>query len=167
MYKEINGIQIQVPDIVRPTGKVAIYLNDAKTGKLKSYDFVDNMFVTSGKNALAESIRGTETNNKGIITYCAVGTDATAPALSDILLGTELDRKLISTREISAGALNAAVFTTFYNTSEANGTLVEAGLFGDAATASVDTGTLFSKVAINRTKSSNDTLTIEWTIIIG
>ena len=168
MYKKnTEGIYLEIPDIVIPRGHIALYLHNAKTGKLKSLDIQKNMFVTSGKNSLADSLRGTTSNNKGIITYCAVGTDDTAPALTDVLLGTEIERKLISTREIDSGADNAAIFTTFFNTSEANGSLKEAGLFGDNASDTVDTGTLFCRTAIDRTKSSSDTLTLEWTIIIG
>ena len=146
---------------------MAIYLNDPITGKLKGFDYLKNLFVNVGKNSLADHLRGTTENNKGIVTYCGVGTNALAPERANTALGTELYRKLISTREISTGASNAAVFTTFYTTAEANGALKEAGLFGDSATDTINTGTLFSHVAINRTKSSADTLTIEWTVIIG
>jgi hypothetical protein len=60
-----------------------------------------------------------------------------------------------------------ATFQTFFTTTEGNGTLREAGLFGDAATDGINTGTLFSKLAINRTKSASDTLTMSWDITIG
>lgn len=164
MYKKINNIYIQIPEVVKPVGTVAIYLNDAKTGALKGFEFIENMYVTTGKIALAQRIRGL---TKGEITYCAVGTGSTAPVLADTTLETELERKLISTREVAAGATNATTFTTFYNTSEANGSLEEFGLFGDDATASVDTGTLFARTLSSRVKSTADTLTVEWTVIIG
>jgi hypothetical protein len=164
MFKKINNIYIQIPDIVKPEGSVAIYLNDAKTGLLKGFDYTPNMFVTSGKVSIAQRLRGLDMAE---ITYCAVGTGNTAPALSNTTLQTELERKLISTREVSSGAANASVFTTFYNTTEANGALKEFGLFGDAATASINTGTLFARTLSTRTKSTADTLTVEWTVLIG
>ena len=168
MYKKNHeGIYLEIPDIVIPRGHIALYIHDAKTGKLKSLDLNRNTFVTTGKNALADHLRGTTSNNKGIITYCALGTDDTAPELTDTVLGTEIERKLISTREISAGANNAAEFTTFFNTSEANGNLKEAGLFGDDAGETADSGTLYCHTAIDRVKSSSDTLTLVWTVIIG
>ena len=168
MYtRNAHGIILEMPEIVIPRGHIAIYLHDAASGKLKALDLVKNMFVNTGKNSLADGLRGTTANDKGIITYCALGTGSTAPALTDTQLQTEIDRKLISTREISDSADNAAVFTTFFNTSEANGTLREAGLLGDDATDTANTGTMFCRSAINRTKTSNDTLTLAWTVIIG
>jgi len=164
-YQKVNGIYLQIPEIVRPAGFVGVYLNDAKTGKLKSFDYIKNTYVTTGKNSLSAHQRGVA--NKGEITYCAVGTDDTAPIESDTKLLTEIERKLISTREENAGAENANDYTIFFNTSEANGSLREAGLFGDDASDTVDTGTLFTRVAINREKSTSDTLTIAWTVIIG
>lgn len=150
--------------IAVPTGTIEIVLRDAKTGRIKSIDHVKNMFVTAGKNSLADSLKGTTSNNKGIISYCALGTSATAPTLADTLLIAELARKAVSVRSVVG---NIATFQTFFTTGEANGTLREAGLFGDAATASANTGTLFCRAAINRVKSSSDTLTLSWSVTIG
>lgn len=159
----MNNIYIPKREIIVPTGAVMLELRNVITGKLVR-EFYKNMFVTAGKNSLADHLRGTTENNKGIITYCALGTGLTAPALGDTTLQTELARKLVSVRTVSG---NVATFETFFTTSEAIGTLKEAGLFGDAASATADTGTLFCRVAINRTKSANDTLTLSWTVTIG
>lgn len=148
--------------LVTPTGMIHIVIRDAITGKIKVDEMVKNMFVTAGKNSLASILRGDTT--KGQITYCAVGTGTTAPALGNTTLQTELARKLISVR---SSALNVATFQTFFTASEANGTLREAGLFGDDASSTASTGTLFCRAAINRTKSSSDTLTLSWAVTIG
>lgn len=148
--------------IKKVKGTCTLIIRDAKTGEIKSKDVIQNTFVTVGKNSIAAKLRGAD--GKGVITYCALGTDATAPDLSDTTLGTEIERKLVSVRSSSG---NVATFQTFFTTSEANGSLREAGLFGDDATDTVDTGTLFSKLAINRTKTSSDTLTLSWDITIG
>jgi len=148
-------------------GELKVTIRDAKTGKIKSVDRYKNVFTNLGKNSIADALRGTTSNNKGIITYCAVGTDDTAPVASNVALGTEIARKLISTREIADGALNVAVFTTFFNVSEANGSLKEVGLFGDDASGVADSGTIFTHADIDRVKSSADTLTIEYSVIIG
>jgi len=154
-------IKDRLPQII---GRVTMVLRDAKTGRIKWRGVSSNMFVTAGKNSLADHLKGTTENNKGIITYCALGTGTTAPALADIKLQTELFRKLISVRSVSA---NVTTFETFYTTAEGNGSLKEAGLFGDAASGTVDSGTLFCRVAINRTKSSNDTLSLSWSVTIA
>lgn len=157
-------MDILTNDKIIPAGMVLVELRDAKTGKLKFSDLIKNTFVTAGKNSIAAGLQGTTANNQGIITYCAVGTSAVAPALADTTLGTEIFRKLVSVRSVSG---NVATFQTFFTTSEANGSLREAGLFGDDASSTANTGTLFSKLAINRTKTSADTLTLSWSITIG
>lgn len=146
-------------------GELQVVIRDAKTGKIKSEDTFKNMFVTAGKKAIADALRGETSNNRGEITWCAVGTNSTAPALADTGLGTELARKQISVRTWNGD--NTCTFQIFFTTSEANGVLREAGLFGDSASAILGSGTLFCKAAINRTKTSNDTLTISWTVTIG
>jgi hypothetical protein len=155
---------LELKDDINPTGKLEITLRDAKTGMVKYHGFHKNMFVTTGKNSVADGLRGNETGNKGIITYCAVGTGTTAPALSNTTLETETFRKLVSVR---SAANNVATFEIFFTTSEANGTLKEAGLFGDDASDTANSGTLFCRTAINRTKTSNDTLSFSWAVTIG
>lgn len=150
-------------EIFIPKGQVAVTLMD-KNGKIKTVDYYNNTVVDTGKDAIADALRGTETNNRGIITYCALGTGSTASTETDVELETELARKLVSVRSVSG---NVATFDTFFTTSEAVGTLREAGLFGDNASSTADSGTLFCRVVINRTKSSNDTLSLSWTVTIG
>lgn len=149
---------------IKIKGEVEIVCRDAKTGKIKWIERTHNMFVTAGKNNLAAALAGSAVANKGKVTYCALGGGTTAPALSDTKLETEIGRKLVSVR---SAALNVATFQTFFTTSECVGTLREAGLFGDDATATADSGVLFCRTAINRTKSSSDTLTLTWTVTIG
>jgi hypothetical protein len=148
-------------EIKRIKGDVQFDFYNTVTGKHDIY-LVHNVFCTAGKNSIANRLKGMD--NVGMITYCAVGTNATAPNAADIKLGTELARKEVSVRSVSA---NIAVFSTYFTTTEGNGSLKEAGLFGDAASATVNSGTLFCHTAINRTKSSTDTLTLTWTVTIG
>lgn len=150
-------------DLVGITGEVLVEVH-SKTGKLKSSKLYRNLVVTLAKNAIAEALRGNVANNQGQITYCAVGTSTTSPTLSDTVLGAEIARKLVSVRSASG---NVATFKTFYNQSEANGVLKEAGLFGGLATDTANSGTLFCHVNINRTKTSSDTLTLTWTVTIN
>lgn len=157
------GIYLQNQDFIVPKGKVLLQLQDVRTGKIREGLF-DNMVLTAGKNSMADALRGTTANNKGIITYCALGTSPVAPALGDTGLTAELFRKQISVREV---ANNVATFSTFFTTAEAIGTLREAALFGDDASSTPGSGTPFCKVAINRVKTANDTLTAVWSVTIG
>jgi len=152
---------IKKHDIVIPEGQILIDLYNVITKK-HDIQMVKNMFVTVGKNSLADRLKGA--TDKGIITYCALGTGTNAPALGNTTLQTELGRKLISVRSVSG---NIATFQTFFTTAEVIGTLREAGLFGDDASTTANTGTLFCRAAINRVKSSNDTLTLSWAVTIG
>lgn len=146
-----------------PKGTVIVELRDAKTGRLKSRDTYENLFVTTGRRAVADALRGNVTSNRGQITYCSVGTGTNVPAAADTTLQTELYRKLVSVRSVST---NTAIFKTFFNQTEANGVLREAGLFGDDASDTANSGTLFARVNINRTKTTSDTLTITWMVTV-
>ncbi len=149
---------------IRMRGECLVEIHDAKTGRLKYSRLVKNLFVSSGKASIAQALRGNTTNNNGQITYCAVGTGTNIPAANDTQLQTEVDRKQVSVRTSTD---NIAQFQTFFNQSEAIGVLREAGLFGGLATDTINSGTLFSRLNINRTKTANDTLTLTWSIYVG
>lgn len=154
---------MKIKDNLNIVGTVEIILTDLFTGEVK-YSQTHNLVTDAGKASIADGLRGTETGSKGIITYCALGTDATAPDPANTVLGTEIERKQVSVRSVSS---NVATFETFFTTSEGNGNLKEAGLFGDDASETADSGTLFCHTAIDRTKTSSDTLTLRWSLTIG
>lgn len=162
MYNE-NMLTLPSNELIIPKGQVKLEFTNVKTGKVEVV-YTHNLVTTAGKASMADALRGTTSNNKGIITYCALGTDDTAPDPANTTLGTELGRKLISVRSVSS---NVATFQTFFTTTEVNGTLKEAGLFGDGASETADSGTLFCHTAIDRTKTSSQTLTLSWTVTIG
>jgi len=144
-------------------GKVTLDFYNTVTGIHEIIE-VENVFTTAGKNSIASRLKGTTTNNEGIITYCALGTGSTAPTAADTDMEDEIERKEVSVRSVLN---NVATFQTYFTTAEGNGTLREAGLFGNAATDTADSGTMFCHTAINRTKTANDTLTLTWTVTIG
>jgi hypothetical protein len=77
----------------------------------------------------------------------------------------EIDRKLIGVTTVSGQTLTVE---TFYAEAEAIGDLTKFALFGEEATVSADTGTMFEYVkfnsAINKTGSDTLTVTSEITI---
>lgn len=162
----LNGCNMNIKEeFINLKGEVVLEFENVKTGKVRRYVY-KNMVVTRAKTAIAQRLSGNA--DAGEITYCALGTGSTAPALADTQLQTELVRKLISVRSVSS---NIASFQTFFTTSEGNGTLREAGLFGDAigvtASGTANSGQLYCRTEINRTKSSADTLTLTWSLTIG
>lgn len=156
-------IYLPAKEIIIPKGRVALLWGD-KDGNLKEVQYLNNLVTTAAKESWAKAFRGLTDSNQGIATYHALGTDDTAPALGDTTLGAEIFRKLISVRD---DVNNVSRFQTFFTTAEGNGSLRELGLFGDNASGTADTGTLFARVAINREKSSLDTLTVLHTMTWG
>lgn len=143
-------------------GAVKFTFTDVRTGE-QEIIHVLNVFCNSGKESIAERI-ARQTTTKGRITYFATGTGAGTPAASDTTLFTELFRKPISVVDVNS---NVAHFTTYLSTSESNGTLTEVGLFGDNASATANSGVLYAHTDITKTKTTNDTLTVEWAITIN
>lgn len=139
---------------------------DARTGRITDQFKAHNLAVNVGLYSIAARLAGVDipANKKGTITYCAVGTGTDAPAAGDTELQTELKRKQVSVRSVANAV---AKFRTFFSTSEANGALKEAGLFGDDASSTPDSGTLFCRLAINKTKTSAETLTIDWEVTVS
>lgn len=163
LYEKRNGIYRMKDGIAAPTGTVVLLLQDLVTGRVVE-EIYKNLFVSAGRNAIADRLKGTTTGNKGIITYCSLGTGTNGVTLADTQLQTELVRKLVSVRTRTG---NRADFQTFFGTAEGNGDLKEAGLFGDDASATANSGTLYARTAINRTKLVSQTLTLYWSVTIG
>ncbi len=142
------------------TGKVICTLEDVRTGKKEVKEF-DNLITNAGKVAIARRLVGiAELANEGKNTYGATGTDATAPLVTDTVLGTELTRKLKSSSSYVAGTRKSK-FRVAFTTAESNGTLREFGLFGENASGAPDSGTLFEHAAISLIKDASKTLIIE------
>lgn len=168
--------------IIRPIGSLTLTGKLTFTYRLPSYkdgniyetssytkivrvSTYENLIVTTGKIAVARGLAGDlSVANPGEITFAAVGTGTNAPAISDTTLQTEFFRKILSLRSFSA---NKAILQMFMTTAEGNANLREFGLFGEAASATPDSGTLFNRVNITEDKTSATTLTIEAEITVG
>ena len=96
------------------------------------------------------------------VTFLGIGT-GNAPAITDTLLNAETERK-IATRLIDD---NILVVESFWDTNEGNGvTYTNAGVFGDDATADLNTGKLFFGGEINVEKTETETLTVSFEITV-
>lgn len=120
---------------------------------------VNNLVPTVGRAVLAARLAGTTTYT-GTVNKVALGSGSTSPANSDTQLTTETYRNTILS---ATYASNIAYLTGFFTAAETNGTYAEVGLFIDG-TASANTGQLFSHALASITKSSIQTLTIDWVV---
>ena len=139
-------------------GIVRVILEDIYTGE-KDVTEYKNLIPTVGREAICRRlVFESAIIQEGVITYGAVGTGTDVPVNGDTQLQTELARKQVSSRNFSA---NVITVRTFFTASEAVGALKEFGLFGEDATGAADSGTLFQRVNIDKTKTASKTLTIE------
>jgi len=150
---------INIREGLRMSGRHRFIFRDAVTGEIKWVNEYDNLITNTCFSMIADRLSGG--GNDCNITYSAVGTGTTAPTITDTTLETELARKTIVSASYST---NIVSISSFFGASEANGTLAEFALFGEAASATVDTGTMINHAAISETKTSSETLTIETTI---
>lgn len=153
---------------IKVNGKIKIELFDAITNKkIKDTGWLDNLVPTVGRSALASILAGDNLkSNPGKITYCAVGTGDTTPTISGTKLTTELARIPIS--NLTKSIDNNAIIQAFFTTSQGNGTLKELGMFGEDATSTSDSGTMFQWILINPNiiKDNTQTMLITSTIPI-
>jgi hypothetical protein len=159
----IQSMGTLIMNNIKITFNVKGTFRNAETGEITKTFKGKNLVVNTGLNSFAARCAGMDipANKKATITYCAIGLDGTAVDPTDTTLGSELFRKQISNRDYSSATSS---FRTFFNTSEANGTLLEIGLFGDDATVTADSGTMFCRLVINKEKTTSETLTLDWDV---
>lgn len=145
---------------IKMKGRVKAQFHDVKTGFLtKETPWIDNIIVDVGLISIANRLTGANTKvNAGEITYCAVGTGLVGPSTSGTILNNEIERVAISTSSVNID--NVAEIRAFFNASQAIGILTEVGMFGEDATATIDTGTLMQWIALSVSKTASETLTI-------
>src|SRR5512145_1772811 len=144
-------------------GNVIISVLDAQTQKILEQFEQKNLVVTIGRNLIRDLLAGVS----GVtgLNYFAIGTDNTVVNASDVTLGTEVFRDQITSFAYAAGRLTVGYYLA---SGSANGNiLAEAGLFGDNATGTSDSGTLFAHVTHpSIVKTASVAVTYSWQINI-
>ena len=122
---------------------------------------IENLVVNYGTALMASLLSGIYTADQ--IQYLALGTDATAPTVTDTALAAELYRKQ-STIELGTGAdENKVTFQSTWTAGTAAGTLREAGLFDAISAGNMFSRSTFADLVI----SGADTLIATWEIIFA
>lgn len=124
--------------------------------------WTSNIACNAGRGILLQFV----TNAGGLtgVQYFAVGTGAGTPAAADTQLFTEFFRKAITSTSISG---NQANISTFFATTDANTTYSEAGIFGNGATGTANSGTLFAHASYVYTKTNSVSLTNDYIITLN
>lgn len=99
-------------------GKWTFDITNTVTGETRQIEKY-NLIPTVAKTAFAAQISGDNSTNIGDNLYVAVGSDTTAPAAADTVLGTETYRKAASSTSFAAGVASIA---TFFGAGEVTGT---------------------------------------------
>lgn len=119
----------------------------------------ENITTTAGRAVSARRLAG-NTTYTGIVSHTALGTNNTAPAITDTQLGTETYRKALSSGTF---ANNISYIETFFTASEVSGTFQEYGNFIDGS-GSANSGQIFNHFLQTITKSVTETLNVQSTI---
>lgn len=144
-------------------GVYTFTIRDAVTGEIKRVYKYENIVPTVARAMIANNMTNVSPTNLMLIKYAELGSGTSTPANGDTALQTPVYRNAIASRTNSS---NIAYATAFFNATETTGTYRECGIFSDGS-GTIGTGVLVSRVSINVTKSSSETLTIDWTLTIS
>lgn len=97
-----------------------------------------NLFVSLGKYLVIDFLIG-ETRTG--LTYHALGTIGNTPLVTDTVLGMEASRNSITSKTRSGTSM---VMSTFFSAALSTFYIRECGLFGNGATSTANSGTLFT-----------------------
>lgn len=144
-----------IQDNAQTVGALTIQVVDSK-GKLKDFRELKNLIVQVGKNYLTNAVIAAATTP---FTHIALGTNSTAAALADTILGTEISRATFT----SVVNTNTVTLTATFAAGTSTGAITEAGIFNNAIGGTMLSHVVFSVI----NKASTDTLTVTWNITIG
>jgi hypothetical protein len=150
-----------IKDKLKVIGRYEIFENGKKIKEFNN--LITNILLDEMIGVLAGYVPNID------IRYLAIGTDNSAVAADDIVLGTEFARTAYTSRGITSPPTYGEVVTDFYlSAGEGNITIEELGIFGgNAATEEVDSGNLISHVLWNYTKTSSVELLIRYTVTLS
>ena len=97
------------------------------------------------------------------LSYCAIGTSVSSPSPSDTQLGAEVARHGFTSEVVVSSGV--ASIQTYFPASECSVNIKELGIFGNGATDTVNSGTLFARVSTSYDNSSlTKDIVVTWAI---
>lgn len=147
------------------TGHLEIILTD-ENGQVKEKRSIPNLVVTVGKQLIAERLMTASPASPGfnVMSHMALGTSNTAPAVGNTALGTQWGNR--QTLETPTRTSNVIRYSCVFGPSIPNSTTTtvqEAGIFNASTGGTMLCRTVFGAI----TKTSTDTLTINWDVTVG
>jgi hypothetical protein len=126
----------------------------------------ENKVITTGLQLIFRLLNGISAGTTGV-KYLAIGTATAAVTMADDwTVISETFRKAVTSFSYNTTTI---FFDTFLASAEANFGWKEVILTGDTATTSSETGVIFSRSLLDKTKSATETVTVSWqdTIIVS
>lgn len=150
-----------IKDKLKVVGKYEIFENGKKIKEFNN--LITNILLDEMVKILANYTANID------IKFLAVGTDNTAVAADDIILGTEFARTKYISKSVTSPPTYGEIVADFYlSAGEGNTTIEELGIFaGNTATENADSGNLISHVLWNYTKTSSVELLIRYTVTLS
>ncbi|GAB6170945.1 hypothetical protein JCM15765_04230 [Paradesulfitobacterium aromaticivorans] len=126
-----------------------------------------NLLTDAGLNMMRDMLSGAITDAQ--IKYVALGNNATAPANTDIQLGAEQFRKIVTNRNTDPVTPGKLYTELYIADTEANAfRCEEIGWFaGAGATATANTGIMIARILYSRQKANTESWTIRRTDTIS
>ena len=124
-----------------------------------------NVTITNaGLNLIRDAMINSSISS--LVTYAAIGTGTSTPAVTDTSLANEVFRKQITGRAKGAN-VGECIITMYLSQADAINTNVqEFGFFGGAATGTANSGTLIARGLYNHTHTNQETLTFNLDITV-
>jgi len=144
------------------TIKCNVSLRDANTGEILAK--ARNMVVTTGQALTGNLLINSAGYSTGL-SYCAIGTSTTAVSEGQTQLVAETKRQQIAQKSITGNVISVS---TFFVAADCGIFIKEVGLFGNDATATANSGTMFARALLSYDNSGSPrNLVIAWSITIA
>ena len=126
-----------------------------------------NLITTAGRSQVLTYI-GAPNLSSPVVPFSQYFSVGTGPTLTvnpgDSHINTELTRLVPSTYTVSG---NGVDISTFFGTSQGNGTWSNCGLFGNNATATLGTGTLLTHALFSYVKTNTQAVTCDYIVTLS
>lgn len=149
-----RGYIMSLKDGINMKGSVKITVKNIFTNEEEVYSF-HNLVVTNGLNQISSLMMGEVSDT---FNYICVGSGSTAVLSSDTALEYQVSTRKVCVSRQRIG--NSAIYSTFFGSSDNNGSWTECGL------ATGSSGNIGARALLTYpiTKTTSKTATIEWQI---